>query len=227
MIFSPESFLDPALHPSLWLCRTFRYLKGADSRRERERVGESEADMSLALEHQGQSVRAVSLCHSLSHFSVICAEHMSTSAITHWLLMEHKTEVDLPFTAGSTTASLTQTLFLADTHRETERDTKTHQKQVLQNHTFPMNYKCSPDLFCFFQINDKAPLFYQWRKKKKKRLFPQRWTTDCFAGGKIAVIEMVMSSLYLITFGLRCILRVAIWVIGLPRFLPLCLCGCS
>lgn len=32
-------------------------------------------------------------------------------------------------------------------------------------------------------------------------LFPWRWTTDHFAGGKIAVIEMVMHSLYLIKAG--------------------------
>lgn len=46
-------------------------------------MGETEADMSLVLEHQGQSVRAVSLRHSLSYVSVICTEHMSTRAITH------------------------------------------------------------------------------------------------------------------------------------------------
>lgn len=74
-------------------------------------MGENEADVSLVLEHQGQSVRAVSLCHSLSHFSVIWTEHMSTRAITHRLLMEHKTEVDLPFRARSATASSTQMQF--------------------------------------------------------------------------------------------------------------------
>lgn len=155
--------------------------------------------MSLVLEHQGQSVRAVSLCHSLNHFSVISTEHMSNRAITHWLLMEHKTEVDLPFTVGSTTASLWLKCYYWQ-HRETHTERHKHAcKQVLENHIFSMNYKCTPS---FFLPSN------QWQnglilpvEGKKKRLFPRRWTMDCYAGGKIAVIEMVMSSLYLITFG--------------------------
>lgn len=165
--------------------------------------------MSLVLEHQGQSVRAVSLCHSLSHFSVICTEHMSTRAITHWLLMEHKTEVDLPFTVGSTAASLTHSL-----------PQKQKQTTSWKSHIF---YELEMYFIFFFTKLWQSILF---NGKKKRRLFPQRRTMDCFAGGKIAVIEMVMSSLYLITFVLRCILWVAIWVIVLSYFLPLCLSDC-
>lgn len=54
--------------------------------------------------------------------------------------MEHKTEVDLPFTVGSTTASLTQMQSLA---AETERKTQTC------TNTFSMN---SNAYFFFFQI---------------------------------------------------------------------------
>lgn len=122
--------------------------------------------------------------------------------------MEHKTEVDLPFTVGSTATS--SPIFLADTERDTHKYAR---KQVLGNRTFSMNSKRTLYFyfFIFFGSNQQqsAP-YFTGEEEEKKRLFPWRWTTDCFAGGKIAVIEMVMSSLYLITFSLRCILRVAI-----------------
>lgn len=47
------------------------------------------------LEHQCQSVRVVCQTFLLSQFPVISCEHMSTSTITHWLIVEERTE-DLP-----------------------------------------------------------------------------------------------------------------------------------
>lgn len=76
--------------------------------------------------------------------------------------MEHKTEVDLPFTVGST-ASLTRMLFLAaQRHRERHKHAC---KQVVENHTFSMNYKCTPYFF-FLKCMTKRPYFTGGGEKK-------------------------------------------------------------
>lgn len=81
--------------------------------------------------------------------------------------MEHKTEVDLPFTVGSTATS--SPIFLADTERDTHKYSR---KQVLGNRTFSMNSKRTLYFFYLFiflgQINNKAPLILPVKKKKKK-----------------------------------------------------------
>lgn len=84
---------------------------------------------------------------------------MSTRAITHWLLMEHKTEVDLPFTAGFTTTS--SAVFLASTQRPSHTNIHTN-KKVLGNGTFSMNYKFT----FFFKSITKRPYFTTGKKKK-------------------------------------------------------------
>lgn len=69
-----------------------------------------------------------------------------------------------------------------------------------------MNYKCTFSPLFLFKSITKHPYY----AGGEKRLFPWRWTMAHFARGKIAIIEMVMPFLYLITFSLRCILWVAI-----------------
>lgn len=71
-------------------------------------------------------------------------------------------------------------------------------------------------IYIYFWIYEKASLFFTGGRKKW--LFPRIENTGRIAGGKTAVIEMVMSSLCLITFGPRCFLWVAIWVVGLFLF---------
>lgn len=80
--------------------------------------------------------------------------------------MEHKTEVDLPFTVGSTATS--SPIFLADTERDTHKYAR---KQVLGNRTFSMNSKRTLYFFFLGQINNKAPLILPVKKRKKKDYF--------------------------------------------------------
>lgn len=101
---------------------------------------------------------------------------MSSRAITHWLLMEHKTEVDLPFTVGSTAGFLTRLQFLAaQPHRKRDKHAC---KQVLENHTFSMNYKCTLEFF--FSNIWQSVLISLVEGKKDYFHRDRRWTMLCW-----------------------------------------------